>query len=108
MVFEVTEMPAGYPERFSSLFPVAVQPNTASYGDRGWCFFEASAAATKDFDLVFYVAGLQLSEQAQAAAQVEDESEDEEQSTAQVEVESEDEQLHVHQSCRSCSGCKVY
>ena len=39
-IFKLTSLPEGYPRGFQ--FPAGITPNTASYRDRGWCFFESS------------------------------------------------------------------
>ena len=52
-VFKCTRMPDDYPRGFEQHFAAGSIPNTASYEERGWCYFEASGAGLcKDFDFV--------------------------------------------------------
>jgi len=39
---KLTQLPPGYPAGFS--FPSGMQPNTAGYSERGWCFCESSVS----------------------------------------------------------------
>ena len=55
VTFKLTKLPDDYPEGF--VFPEGVEPNTAGYPDRGWCFCESSVSnLVKDYDFVLDLA----------------------------------------------------
>ncbi len=51
ITLKLTQLPLGYPAGFS--FPSGMQPNTAGYFERGWCFCESSVSnLRKSYDFV--------------------------------------------------------